>query len=251
MCGMDYTKNLICLGISFFLIIVVCQNDNLFAQAVNNNEILHLDINKISSSLDSFDLISYHPLINGKKYNKYYYGIKGHQFYNSKKFCRGEVILPDKKYTNLLLRYDIFNDIVNLSSNAGKELTNIELNKNIIVGFSIDNHLFVKYEFPQNSELTEYNGFYELIYDGEIQVAFRWIKYISNTHDNYSGEFKTERTVYMINGNHFSKIKNRKDILSLFEDYEQNIKQYLRSNKFIAKKASASEYIELMKFCEN
>jgi len=247
---MDFRDILKFRVLSALILIIKLLTNNTFAQSINNNDIIYNDINEKITNLNSYDFIHY-PLINGKKYNKYYYGIKGHQFFDSQNFCEGEIIIKDKKYTDLLIRYDIYNDIVNLSSNAGNELVNIELNKNIITGFYIDDHLFIKYDFPESSGIDEYNGFYEMVYNGKIKVAFKWVKYICNSQDIYSGEFITERTVYIINNNQFSKIKNRRDILSLFKDKEHKIKKFLRSNKFIAKKANASEYIELIKFYEN
>ncbi len=247
---MDFGKIVHFFGVLIILLFVNEGCIKVSAQPVNKYDILNKKRDHLIKSFNTSNC-TYNPLINGISYNKYYYGVKGHQFYNSKNFSLGSIKIQNENYTDIFLRYDIYNDILNLNFYSGIKSVNIELNKNIITGFNVDNHNFIKYEFPDKSSLNKYNGFFEEIYNGKITILFKWKKYINKTNDTYSGEFFTERMVFLVKGDQFYKIKNKKDILLVLKENELIIKQYLRSKGFVASKATALDYIELIKLYEN
>ena len=86
------------------------------------------------------DTIDIQILYNGRAWRNLYYKIKGDQFLFSPEFLPGSVTIEGKTFSNLQLKYDIYNDELIIITDNGIIL---QLNKEMIDLFSMifDNNL--------------------------------------------------------------------------------------------------------------
>lgn len=222
-----------------------------FGQNISNKEIHKIINNKISKVEEFFysSNCGYLPLVNGKIYNTYYSRIIGHQYFNSNNWEKGFIIIKDKVYTDLLLKYDVFNDKLIYHHISSEGALSIELNKNVIEGFSLAGHNFINVKLDSMNE--KYNGYYEILYNGNALLLIKWEKYINKSTDINSSEIAQRKSIYIKNGDKLVKVKNRKSILEALDDKSAEMHEYLKHNKLHIKIASDEELIELMQFYDD
>lgn len=103
------------------------------------------------------------PLINGVELIEKYRTINDkHQFFKDRDFLGGSLNYNGQIYYDVQLKYDIFRDLlfIKLEDNSGTRM--MELIKEKVKGFKIQEHTFEKLEF-KNAGFNP--GFYEVILD--------------------------------------------------------------------------------------
>jgi len=127
-------------------------------------------------------------LYNGRIWRNLYRRIEGDQFLNTDEFIPGTVIIGEKKYQNINLKYDIFNDEILTSSN--KELL-ITLNKEMVDSFTImyfnKVHHFKRLK-EDSSKVVD--GYVDVLYRGDISLYVKYMKKIDpvcafKVYDNF------------------------------------------------------------------
>lgn len=103
-------------------------------------------------------------LYNGSEYTEYYHGFRGHPYYKSDSLLEGEVNYEGIIYKNVLLGYNIADNMVYIRDNM--QGFNIRLLNEKISWFLIDGKKFVN--VPGSKGVPP--GFYELIYDRHVKA---------------------------------------------------------------------------------
>lgn len=189
-------------------------------------------------------------LINGYKYLNRYNKIKGHVFLGNNEFMSGSLVLNNKTYTNVSLKYDILNQNVILSYiNSLQGINHIVLLKNHITEFELDDKHFKKLYFPKTG--TQY---FQVISNNNIKCLYFWKKTLNITQSlkNYYEYSDQSKKTYLVINNDLKQYSGNHSFIKLFpEDMYEPIDKYMSMHKIIIKDASEQSIIELIAFCES
>lgn len=195
-----------------------------------------------------FDL-SYGPdynLINGIKYLYLYSNVDGHPFFAENQFYSGSLVMADKEYQNVYLKYDLYNQnmILQYSHFIGGT-DQILLQNEFIHEFKIDGTLFRKYSFPETG-----TKFYQVVTSGKIYCLYYWGKDLNYSTLSFYNFTPQKKVSYIVkNGNPY-RFKSKKQFRRLFPvQHQKEIKQFIRKNKIRLKNESDGNMRRLLVFC--
>ena len=100
----------------------------------------------------------------------------GHPFVFSKIWQYGRINSDLGKRDDLLMNYDIFQDVLVIQVFRDDKPRHIVLNPCYIKSFEIEGHKFVNPGKNLDWEITDSRGYYELIYDSDIKFFVKRIK---------------------------------------------------------------------------
>jgi len=195
-----------------------------------------------------FDL-SYGPdynLINGIKYFYLYSDIEGHPFLGENRFYTGSLVIADREYRDVYLKYDLYNQNMILQYNPfSGGIDQILLKNEDIHEFKIDGKLFRKYSFPETG-----TRFYQVVTSGKIYCLYYWEK-ILNYSTLSSYYFTPQKKVsYIVKNGKPYRFKNKRQFRKLFPvQHQKEIKQFIRKNKIRLKNESDDSMRRLFVFC--
>ena len=192
---------------------------------------------------------SYGPdynLINGIKYLYLYSNIDGHPFFGENRFCTGSLVIADREYQDVYLKYEIYNQKIILQYSPFSGGTDQILLKNEdIHEFKIDDKLFRKYSFSETG-----TRFYQVVTSGKIYCLYYWEKilnYSTLSAFNFSNQKKES---YLVKNGKPYRFKSKKQFRRLFPvQHQKEIKQFIRNNKIRLKNESDSNMRRLLEFC--
>lgn len=208
-----------------------------------------LEAQKVKSDFDP--IYGLDPILyNGKDYTFFVSSsIEGHQFFESEKYFKGSVIIKGNEYENLSLNYDIYNHQLLLKYNDARGAINIvEISKAWLESFKINGYYF---ELMKSDDYTDI--IFQVVGVERIRLLINWQKRMKLKTESVSSYYffsKPQRSVYVLNNNQLTKVKKKRDFLSVFNIEAQiDIKKYFKQQKIKLKKASISEMEGLMKYC--
>mgnify|MGYP006286257913 FL=1 len=188
--------------------------------------------------------------INGWEYNLQQ-AANGHPFVFSKIWQYGKINSDLGIRKDLLMNYDIYQDVLLIQIFRNNQPYQIVLNPEYINSFEIDKHLFInplKFEGFQQSELS---GYYELIYDSEIKFFLKRVKKYSGGDGMEGSSYNTDIENYIYANGQVYRIKNRRSIYRIYPDHKKDIKKYMRRNRILLKNEDLSGMSDFMRFLEN
>ncbi len=169
-----------------------------------------------------FQKLRLQQLLQGKMYDYKYPAVKGHQFWGESFYNEGAVTFEGITYHNILLNYDIYNDLLATFIVQDGLSKPIILDNSRITNFEI-NHL--KFVNITDSTHTLDPGYYLSAYQGtDIQLFVKTQKTIvGNT--GLPGEllrkfFQEDTHILVVKGKQHI-IKNKKDVIQAFGDYPE------------------------------
>lgn len=191
-------------------------------------------------------------LVNGRYFEDIYRNDLGHPFYMSNTFTEGEFTLHGKKFSNLELMYNVFDQnlvvlLKNEQTNGLAFLPPIEF----VSEFEIAGNKFKKYNFT-NAE----PAFYQEVYSGtEIKhlVYYSKIRYDSYHNVNFKAYKYTEtkKNMFISITDKVYKYSSKGSFLKLFpKENKKEIARYIKDNKVHVLKSPVQEIIELYMFCD-
>jgi hypothetical protein len=196
------------------------------------------------------DTLERQILYNGRAWRNFYTKVKGDQFFLTSDFSPGTVTINNKLFRNLLVRYDILNDEVLIIASQGIVL---QLNKEMVDGFTI-NFISGSYGF-QNLEklsLDGIRGYANVLYNGNISLFVKYRKEILKlVEENKFDVFQQIHRIYILKEGKMYSIANKKDILRLFENNKQEIRNFIKSNKIKVSKKRPESFKTVVEFCDN
>ncbi|MCH7658178.1 MAG: hypothetical protein IIB05_07660 [Bacteroidetes bacterium] len=195
-----------------------------------------------------FDL-SYGPdynLINGIKYLYLYSNVDGHPFFGENQFHTGSLVIADREYQDVYLKYDLYNQNMILQYSPFTGGTEQILLKNeFIHEFKIDGKLFRKYSFSETG-----TRFYQVVTSGKIYCLYHWekeLRYSTLSLYNFSPQKKVS---YIVMKGKPYRFKSKKQFRRLFPvQHQKEIKQFIRNNKIRLKNESDGNMRRLLEFC--
>jgi len=188
-------------------------------------------------------------LVNGPLFENENQNINGLPYLLNYYTNQGNVIYRGKQYSNLNLRYDIYNQqvlLIYLFDNVEYE---VHLEKEFITEFNIENRKFINDAFGADKDAK----FYQVIgKDFSIKILYFWQKGLSNVYVNnpdikmFSPEQK--ETFILFNNKLVSFNGNSSFTRQFSSKSKAAIKKYLRKSKTKVKQANDYEMELLIEF---
>jgi hypothetical protein len=187
-------------------------------------------------------------LVNGIEYVNLHIRSSGHKFLDEDRFYEGRVVIDNKVYHHVFLKYDIYNQQVLLlirhHSGGHKQII---LNTVRIDEFEINGRKFRKYAFPGTG-----TRFYQVIGSDEMACLYHFSKLeILNPVDRYTISKFTEekKKSYLYGQSKVHEFKGSRSFVRVFHDHQPQIKAYIRKNKFRVRKLSDAQMLQLISYC--
>jgi hypothetical protein len=191
----------------------------------------------IENAVSLYDLFtgSNAPVYNGKEYVFYAFRMKGDPYFASAEFSKGWVCYEGKKYDSVSLLYDLTrNELIIL--NADRRFA-IVLHNESVDSFSLSNNKFIKLDKDEKKHLG-YAGFYNVLYDGHVQLLALRKKVMSDLIENYVvfKIFTSQDRFFIFKNDTYYPVSNSKDIFRVLSDKRKPLKKMLRHNHVKIKK---------------
>jgi hypothetical protein len=189
-------------------------------------------------------------LFNGKVWRNLYYRIKGDQFLFSPEPLSGRITMDGQTFSDIELRYDIFNDQILTPSNNGIIL---QLNKEMIDSFMVT-YLGRDYKFinVQADSVRYFNGYLNLLYRGKSDLCLKYMKEVQllAVERKYDLFYETRRLFFVTNGTIYP-LNNAGDIYKAVPGYRDQLKAYSKKNRLKMSKKEPDSFIPLIRYYDS
>jgi len=189
-------------------------------------------------------------LYNGRVWRNLYYMVKEDQFFLSTDFLPGSVTIGGRKFDNLSIRYDLYKDQIQITSDQRPVL---QLNKEMVDSFSIC-FLNKKWKFINIREdsLNLLNGYVNVLYNGRSELYIKYGKEIALLAvDKKYDKFYPVQKIYFVKNNMVNLISGERNFVKLFGDDEQVMKDYISKNKLVLTWKNPESFIPAIQFYDN
>ena len=187
----------------------------------------------------SMSKLHHQQLEQGIAYSYFYPSIKGHQYLFRPSYTTGSMTYEGVTYGDILLNYDIYNDLV-LTTLVQNGLTvNIIVDRTRIDRFQIGSDNFVHIKEPQGVLLP---GIYKLAFDSKQAQLYVRVKknVVANNQPGMLRKFAARKSLYLTVAGVAYRIDNKRQILEVFSS-NQDVAGYIKNNKL---KFTTEEQIE-------
>jgi len=177
-------------------------------------------------------------------------------FYETMKL-QGSVVFNCQSYSGLDLFYDLVTDELVLQHKLKNgDCFFVALNKYWVEEFSLFNG-YETFRFLKDSDFDYLKnklpqGFLEIVYDNDLKLLIKYSKELkfepSRTEHDYRYVYKMNR--YLVKGNKCYQVTKKTGLFLVFPKNRKQIKTFLHKSKINYKKASRSELISLIEYCE-
>jgi len=176
------------------------------------------------------DTIDIQILNNGRAWRNLYYRIKGDQFLFSPEFLPGTVTIEGRKFNNLQLKYDIYNDELIMITDHG---IIIQLNKEMIESFSMN---FNSYEYNfrrfDADSVNTLSGYVNVLYEGGTSLYAKYRKEILLLAvENKYDLFNQINRVFVRKDDEIIRVDSKMEFMKLLKDQKQQLHNFIRNNK--------------------
>ncbi len=190
-------------------------------------------------------------LVNGVQYYNRYLGSKGIPYFMNIGFVDGDLIIQERVYKNLRMRYDLLAQILEIEYD----------NNNGGIGWlvTVPDHItafrFGEYPFRKLNLEGPSGKFYQVIKTDLFTCYIHWEKMLLplQFEHQYTHKFSQVNSTTLLEVNGETNVfKNRKGFVKLFPENRQKvIKRFLRRNHFIFQNASPNEMVLSMNAVAN
>ena len=174
------------------------------------------------------------------------------KFYRTAQWLNGSVVYSGQLFTNLELKYDVFEDrllIKKLDRLGGGPML---LFKDKVTSFTIDGTEFVNISDPKIDRL--FNGYCELLWSNQVRLLAKHRKkdFVRKDRSASYHEFIDRNKEYMLEiGNNHFPINKKRDLQQLFPDLKKEIDSFFQKNKRLRSRDIDAFMISLVQALEN
>jgi len=186
-------------------------------------------------------------LYNGRLWRNLYSSVKGDQFFLSSEFLYGSVTINKKKFSNIRIRYDDYNDELITLSNLGNLL---QLNKEMVDSFTLDfkgrTYHFANF---QADSVKGLQGYLNVLVNGKSSLYVKYKKEIASlaVDNKYDMFFQTHK-MYIVKDDVVYNISGKRDFLNMADDYKVQIRSYIKKNRLKVSKKDPETFVPLVRF---
>ncbi|MGF7041022.1 hypothetical protein [Mucilaginibacter lappiensis] len=240
-----------------YLIVISCAlvNKSALGQtAANDTSVQSIALARITDTYNTA-IGQQSRLYNGPEYDLYNPNIKGNAYFSDiNSFTQGAVTYDGIIYKDVPMMYDLYKDVVVVM--LYNKFSRFTLLKERVQSFDLLNHHFTYIRTDSLNVNSISTGFYDQLYNGNLEVLVKRSKAIqstsgTNTIENY---FTSGKSFYLKKGNSYYSIGGQGTLLSLLKDKKKELQQYIKANKIKFNKtpeeamvAIAARYDELSK----
>lgn len=196
------------------------------------------------------DTLEKQILYNGRVWRNLYSRIEGNPFIFTNEFFSGTVTVNGKTFGNIKIRYDIFNDQIQILTD---KIIILQLNKEMVDGFTIK-YAEVNYAFKKidKNDITPVSGFVNVVYDKATALFVKYRKEIDTSgSDNLYGIFYLIRRIYVMKDGTIQQVGSRNDLLKLLQDKKLQVRNFIRENKIKVSKLNPWSFATVLQFYDN
>ena len=192
-------------------------------------------------------------LFNGKRYyNLYRATPNNNNFFYSTDYVKGNVLFNNQNYYNVDLKYDLTTDKLITKLSGDKSYINIELIKDKVASFQIEDHYFININTLIKDKSSDL-GFLELAYtNSDFNFFIKRKKYVSEKLNQKKVEyiFKDDDSFYLFYNNKLQQVNSYKTLKKLLPDQAKSINSFTKSNKKLLSKNEEEFFMSLFKYLE-
>jgi hypothetical protein len=188
-------------------------------------------------------------LISGVQYYNKYSRSSGNEFLDSDEFIRGQLVIKGNEFDNVNIRYDIYNQRINLQFSYGSSATNtVIIEKNKINEFELNDMKFRKYCFPETD-----TSFFQIIAEGKTSCFYYWYKTLTyQTSARYIYEFsEPRRKSFLLIDSVLYRYIGKQTFIKLFPESKSEVRKYIRQNQIKLRYAPDPVMEKLIIYCNS
>jgi hypothetical protein len=196
---------------------------------------------------DRNDTTDVQLLYNGRAWRNLFYRVKGDQFLFSSEFLPGSVVIDEKEFNNLQVKYDIYNDELLTITDHG---IIIQMNKEMIDFFSIKyNYQVFHFKRIDADSLNSLSGYFNVLYNGRTPLYVKYRKEILMLAvDNKFDLFNQINKIYLQKDGKFIQINSKKEFLGILKDQKQQIHNFIKTNKIRISKKNPESFKPVIEY---
>lgn len=191
-------------------------------------------------------------LYNGTEYADYKKAhVEGDQFLMSKAVSTGSIYYDGTWYTQVPMLYDLVTDEVIVPHNSSGLL--MKLIKEKVDTFQLHGHTFVHYKANNANSALPQPGFYDLLYNRDIQLLARRSKNIQEraTSDGMEGEFRVGDKFYIRKDGHFHQVSSKKSVYKVLKDKKKQLQKHASSQRLRFRKKKEEAILTLVRYYDS
>jgi hypothetical protein len=184
-------------------------------------------------------------IFNGRVWINRYVKIDGDQFFYKNEFVTGTVSANGRKFSNINLRYDIYNDELTAINEKGLIL---QLNKEIVDSFSL--RIAEKdFKFMRTDSLKGVSGYVNVLYSGKSSLLVKYRKSIElMAVDRKTDRFYLMQKNYILKDSIAHPFKGRMELYNIISDKKKEIKQFVKQNRLQLSGKDPESFIPVIRF---
>lgn len=192
----------------------------------------------------------YQILYNGRIWRNLYSKVRGDQFLFTDAFMPGTVVMGNTLFRDLSLRYDIFND--ELQIRTDKDII-LQLNKELVTEFSLEyNKRIYNFKKFEGDTLEIKPGYYNVLYKGRSELLVSYKKEIMLLAvDNKFDLFDQYHRFYLRKDNAIFPVRKKSDLAELFGVSKKDIKGFAKTRRISVTVKDPDSISSLAQFCDN
>lgn len=189
-------------------------------------------------------------LLNGRIWRNPYTRVTGDQFFLENIFFRGSVTFNGKKFDNLDLKYDIYNDELILSIESYPV---IMMNKEMVDSFSLVSGSRI-FRFINAGKDTPgvLKGYINVLYGGPSALYVKYSKMIQPLGDDgINDQFYQRHQAFLRKGAEIVQVEGKRNLLNLLEDKKSEIRDYMKKYRIRIMKQDPDTYIRVLEYYDS
>jgi hypothetical protein len=203
-----------------------------------------------SSGSQQDTLIENQNLFNGRIWRNLYYLSEGNQFLFSNEFLPGSLTINGKRFTDIFLKYDIYNDEILTPVDQGGIL---QLNKEMVDSFSLSfKDKTYKFIRMQDDSIKGSKKYFNVLYQGKTALYLKYTKKIDKlTIDGGNEKFYQLSRIYFVKDNVIYMINSKSDLIKALIEKKEMINPFIKKNRLYVSEKEPESFIPVIRYYDN
>jgi hypothetical protein len=203
-------------------------------------------IGKLNACFDEIYRLD-QKLISGIQYYNKYPGALGNEFFDSEEFIRGRLVINGLEYNDVDIRYDIYNQRINLRFKYNSSAMNtVIIERYKIDEFNLGDMIFRKHYFPETD-----TALFQIVTEGKISCLYYWYKNLTlqTSKRNVYEYSEPRRKNFLLFNSELHRYKGKQSFIKLFAKNRSEVRKYLRQNQIRLRDVTDREMGKLIEYC--
>jgi len=187
-----------------------------------------------------------YSFVNGWEY-RVKMAASGTPFLKSNEWITGRLKCDAGTFDRLQMNYDLFQEVLVIQQTIDGRPSVIAMNPLFVHDFWLSGFHFRNIH---DSVINSSTGYYELLYDGQVQILRKWRKKIIDEKVINGSSFRSEQRMFLMYQNKLIPIRGRGSIANCFPDHVKEINRYCSTHGFHPRTAGKESWISLGLFID-